>query len=74
MPKLPVVSGKECAAVLQRLGFYVVRQRGSHLILRYGEHGCVIPLHRTIRTGTLHGILKQAHVAPEVFITALKGK
>jgi len=71
MPKLPIVSGKECLAALQRLGFSVARQRGSHIVMRCGDRGCVVPDHREIRTGTLHGILKQADVDAEDFIKAL---
>ena len=72
MPKLPIVSGKECLAALQRLGFHVTRQRGSHIVVRCGDRGCVIPDHREIRIGTLHGILKQANVDAEEFIAALR--
>jgi predicted RNA binding protein YcfA (HicA-like mRNA interferase family) len=45
MPKLPVVSGAEVIRALTRLGFEVVRQRGSHVILRSGQMGCVVPNH-----------------------------
>jgi len=31
---------------LGRLGFAVVRQRGSHIVLRRGSTGCVVPNHR----------------------------
>jgi predicted RNA binding protein YcfA (HicA-like mRNA interferase family) len=34
MSKLPVVSGKECVKILEKLGFYFKRQEGSHIILR----------------------------------------
>jgi len=33
--------------------------------------GCVVPLHKEIKVGTLSGILKQASVAPEEFIAKL---
>jgi len=71
MPKLPLVSGAEAAKALQRLGFVFLRQRGSHAILRRGERGCVIPMHREIDPGTLRGVLKQADVSPEEFIANL---
>ena len=72
MPKLPVVSGAEAIRALERLGFAVVRQRGSHIILRRGSSGCVVPNHRELKGGTLVGILKQAGVSPDEFITALR--
>ena len=73
MPKLPIVSGKECVAVLQRLGFHIARQKGSHIVMRCGSRGCVVPAHREIRPGTLHGILTQGGIAAEAFIAAHKG-
>ena len=71
MPKLPVVSGKECRKALGHLGFEDARQRGSHLVMRRGESGCVVPMHGEIKTGTLSGILKQAGVGVEEFIEVL---
>ncbi|HPX14505.1 MAG TPA: type II toxin-antitoxin system HicA family toxin [Treponemataceae bacterium] len=71
MPKLPVVSGKELIRALERLGFSVVRQRGSHVILRKGSVGCVVPDHKEIKIGTLTGILKQAGVQPVDFLNVL---
>jgi len=65
MPKLPVLSGRELVAALERLGFEPVRQRGSHVVMRRGEQGCVIPLHKEVKTGTLAGILRQAQVSVE---------
>jgi predicted RNA binding protein YcfA (HicA-like mRNA interferase family) len=72
MPKLPVVSGAEAIRALERLGFNVVRQRGSHVVLRRGESGCAVPLHRELKVGTLSGILRQAGVAAKDFINALE--
>lgn len=73
MARLPRIGGAECVAALQRLGFLVVRQRGSHVVMRRGDRGCVVPLHRELKVGTLHGVLKQAGVANEDFLAALKG-
>ncbi|WP_417910509.1 type II toxin-antitoxin system HicA family toxin [Candidatus Electronema sp. PJ] len=70
-PKLPVVSGAEAVRAFERLGFSVVRQRGSHIILRRGASGCVVPNHRELKTGTLAGILKQAGISADEFIAAL---
>jgi predicted RNA binding protein YcfA (HicA-like mRNA interferase family) len=71
MPKLPLVSGTEVVRTLERLGFILLRQKGSHIILRRGPTGCVVPNHREIKTGTLSGILKQAGVSTEEFIDTL---
>ena len=71
MPSLPVVSGTEAVRALQRLGFVIVRQRGSHIVLRKGSQGCVVPNHHQIKTGTLAGLLKQGGVSIDEFINAL---
>lgn len=74
MPKLPHVSGAQAIRALERLGFSAVRQRGSHVVLRRGTSGCVVPNHRELKTGTLAGVLKQAGVTAEEFTDALLGK
>ena len=70
MPKLPRVSGAEAVRRLESLGFAVARQRGSHIIMRRGSSGCVVPNHRELKIGTLSGVLRQAGVTAEEFISA----
>ncbi|QOJ19391.1 MAG: type II toxin-antitoxin system HicA family toxin [Gammaproteobacteria bacterium] len=72
MPKLPVISGMEAVRALEKLGFSVVRQRGSHIVLRKESSGCVVPNHSELKTGTLAGILKQAGVSISEFTAALR--
>ena len=72
MPKLPRISGKRCRKALGKLGFSDVRQKGSHLVMRRGDSGCVIPMHKEIKTGTLAGVLRQSGVSVEEFIAALR--
>lgn len=72
MPKFPVVSAAEAVRAFERLGFTVVRQRGSHIVLRKESSGCVVPNHQELKIGTLSGILKQAGVSPDEFIRALR--
>lgn len=45
MAKLPVLSGAQVVRALQYLGFVVARQRGSHIVIRRGSSGCVVPNH-----------------------------
>ena len=71
MPRLPRISGPEAVRALQRLGFAVARQRGSHIVMRRGSSGCVVPNHREVKLGTLAGALRQAGVSVEEFIAAL---
>ncbi len=56
MPSLPRVSGREAIRALEKLGFVVRRQRGSHVILRRGATGCVVPDHKELKEGTLNGV------------------
>jgi predicted RNA binding protein YcfA (HicA-like mRNA interferase family) len=68
MPDLPSISGKEAIKVFNRLGFLAVRQKGSHVVLRKGSCGCVIPLHTSLAKGTLRGAIKQAGLSVEDFL------
>jgi len=72
VPKLPSASGVEIVRALERLGFTRVRQSGSHLVMRRGAKGCVVPMHREVKVGTLAGALRQAEVSAEEFIAALR--
>lgn len=63
MAKLPRdLSGRQMVAVLKRKGFYVLHQRGSHIVMRRDEPKTMIsvPDHRELRVGTLRVILHQA--------------
>ena len=71
MPKLPRVSGATVVRALERLGFEKLRQSGSHVIMRRGSKGCVVPMHSEVKVGTLAGVLRQADGSPDGFIAAL---
>jgi predicted RNA binding protein YcfA (HicA-like mRNA interferase family) len=71
MPKLPCLSGKDTVKVLEWLGFVCLRQKGSHVVLRKGERGCVVPMHDEVCQGTLRGVLKQAGVTEAEFRAVL---
>ena len=71
MSRYPDVSGEEAVRALKRLGFVFKRQNGSHVILRRGETGCVVPMHREINRHTLKGLLGQAGVTLEEFLANL---
>lgn len=60
--KLPRdLSGAELAVLLQRYGYEVIRQTGSHIRLtslaKREPHHITIPAHRELRVGTLSSIL-----------------
>ena len=61
--KLPrAVSGDRLIRALERLGYAKIRQKGSHVRLRHlgpPAHAITVPLHNSLKTGTLHGILAE---------------
>jgi predicted RNA binding protein YcfA (HicA-like mRNA interferase family) len=63
LSRLPVVSGEKLIKLLEKLGYRVVRQRGSHVRLEkqtpVGTHKITIPYHREIAKGTLNDILNK---------------
>lgn len=75
MPKLPVISAKELARVLQKLNFAVIHQKGSHIKLKKktttGEQTIIIPNHKVIRKGTLKNILRLLDMRVEDLINLL---
>ena len=70
MVKLPCISGSEAVKTFEQLGFAMVRQKGSHVVLRRGDRGCVIPLHKELAIGTLRGAIRQAGITVEQFVSA----
>ena len=69
---MPNISGQDAVDKLKKAGFYVARQRGSHVVLKKrsagGDIGCVVPLHKELAMGTLHSILKQAKIEMNEFL------
>lgn len=72
MPKLPVLSGKDMIRALEKDGFRIVRQKGSHISLQKGIYKTVVPLHDELAKGTLLGILKQCGLSKEDLIDLLR--
>ncbi|HEY3347894.1 MAG TPA: type II toxin-antitoxin system HicA family toxin [Nitrospirota bacterium] len=71
MTKLPRgLSGEKVIKVLLKAGFAVKRQKGSHVILRRDDPFAqvVVPVHKSIDTGTLDAILDGAGISNEDFI------
>ncbi|MGB5987663.1 MAG: type II toxin-antitoxin system HicA family toxin [Desulfobacterales bacterium] len=74
MPELPRISGDAAIKVFERLGFYQARQKGSHVVMRKADKGCVIPRHKELAVGTLKSALRQAGISTEAFVEAYRGK
>ncbi|MCB0167048.1 MAG: type II toxin-antitoxin system HicA family toxin [Anaerolineae bacterium] len=73
MSKLPRISGRECVRALEKLGFYIRRQRGSHIVLRR-DHPftqLVVPDHKELDRGTLRSIIRQVGLSIDDFTELL---
>lgn len=72
--RIPQVKPKQLIRVLERMGFVLRRQTGSHAIFRHPEtkNFAVVPIHhRDIKRGLLHSILKQADITEIQFLDNL---
>lgn len=74
MVKLPRVSGKEMLRFLERKGFSVLCNRGSHQFLDRGDTDDVVPVHVDCppAAGTLRKILRGIDITPAEFADRLK--
>ena len=66
MSTFPVFSGSRLIKALRRLGFEVIRVKGSHHFLRHPDGRCtVVPVHRgeTIGCGLLGPILRDCELS-----------
>ena len=73
MTKLPVISGRKCVKVLERMSFYFKRQEGSHIIIRRDEPfiQIVVPDHKELDRGTLRAIIRQTGLSIDEFVKLL---
>jgi predicted RNA binding protein YcfA (HicA-like mRNA interferase family) len=65
MSRLPSLTGKQLLAALGRLGFEVMRTRGSHHFLRHSDgRSTVVPVHpgESIGRGLMAKILRDTEV------------
>lgn len=72
MPKLSPIGGKELVRIFTKLGFQVVRQKGSHLRLEHSDgRKTTIPIHagESVGKGLLRKILRDVHLSPNEFIS-----
>jgi len=71
--RLPVISGDECIAALQRLGYRIARIKGSHVwMVCQGRAPIPVPKHRELGRGILRKIIHSADISVEEFVKLLK--
>ncbi len=69
--KLPILSSKEFCKFLEREGFELTRQKGSHKFYRHSDgRTTVVPVHsgKSISRGLLRGILREIEMDRKEFI------
>lgn len=75
MSKVPELSYREIIGALQRDGWVIVRQRGSHIRLQ--KHAgdrtmkLTVPAHRPVKRSTLAHILRQGEIELDRFLSLL---
>jgi len=72
MSNIPQVSGKETIKALEKIGFVVITQKGSHVKLMrrlpHQKQTITVPMHKVLKKGTLrNGILKPINLTVEDF-------
>jgi predicted RNA binding protein YcfA (HicA-like mRNA interferase family) len=75
MTRLPSIGYEKVIRALQRDGWVVVRQKGSHIRLqkhlRDETLKLTVPAHRPIKRSTLAHILKQVRISIDEFLDLL---
>ena len=77
MSKLPQVSGKDTVKALQKIGFKMISQKGSHVKMvrkmNSQNQTVIIPMHKILKKGTLrNGILKPINLTTDQLVELLK--
>ena len=71
--KLPLLSGRQVVATLERLGFAEVHRKGSHVKMRHPDGRILVfPYHDEVDRFTLRGALKDAGIPLEDFLRQLR--
>jgi predicted RNA binding protein YcfA (HicA-like mRNA interferase family) len=72
MPPVPLLPPSEVIKLFQRLGWQIVRQKGSHIIMTKPGHIATlsIPNHPEVARGTLRSLIAKAGLTIEQFLTA----
>lgn len=71
-PRLPACRPKDACRALERAGFRLIRQRGSHRIYTKGDRGVTVPYHtKDLKRGTLKAIIEDAGLTEDAFLELL---
>ena len=71
--KLPLLSGRQVVAALQRLGFVEIHRKGSHVKMKHSDGRLIVfPFHDEVDRYTLKGALRDGGVEIENFLLEVK--
>ena len=72
MPPIPLLNGRKVVRVFEQLGWQVVRQRGSHIIMVKDGYIATlsIPDHKEVARGTLRRLINVAKITVGDFVKA----
>jgi predicted RNA binding protein YcfA (HicA-like mRNA interferase family) len=71
--RLPLLSGRQVVAALERLGFIETHRKGSHVKMRHSDGRVIVfPYHDEIDRYTLRGALRDASVELDVFLQQIR--
>ncbi len=71
--KLPLLSGREVFAALQRMGFVEIHRKGSHVKMEHSDgRRIVFPYHQEIDRFTLRGSLHDADIDEVDFLGQIR--
>jgi len=76
MSKLPTISGKKAVKCFQKIGYQVIRQKGSHIRLHPPQDSfrkpISIPDHKILGKGLLRKLLRDAKISKKEFLDLLR--
>jgi len=77
LPKIPPLNPHKLIKILEKTGFKIIRQKGSHVIMMNDRKTrIVIPVHpgKNIKPGLIRAMIREAEISREKFFKLLKEK
>jgi len=69
VPKLPIISGKMAVRAFMKIGYRIIRQRGSHIRLHHKiKRPLTIPNHKVLGKGLVRKLLRDAQISIDEFL------
>ncbi len=70
MPRLPLLSAQKVVRSLEKFGYKIIRQRGSHMRLACPDRPSItVPNYKTIDRSLLTKILRDVDISPDEFLS-----